>query len=156
MRQWFDYMCQAVPHIESLFRSTEREEGETARRIVRDAQRLLWHRRDKVRSQAEEDGQLSLPSTLNEAQGILRRLRDKLFTGPTVPPTGASTSKRGTVNQRMLEELLRNPPSARWTQREWAAFLKCSPAAVDKAQTWDKVKSVRALAEVDRLDRQRK
>jgi hypothetical protein len=71
------------------------------------------------------------------------------------PPEDCGTigGKRGTVNQRMLEELQRNPLSAHWTQRKWATVLKCSPAAVAKAAAWGNVKTVRAMAYVDRLDR---
>jgi hypothetical protein len=56
----------------------------------------------------------------------------------------------------MLEELNRDPQSAYWTQREWAAYLKCSPAAIAQAKAWNNVKAVRALAFVDRLDRGKK
>jgi hypothetical protein len=69
------------------------------------------------------------------------------------PAGGARGSKRGTVNQRMLEQLQRDPTSAYWTQRKWAGFLSCRPSAVAKAPAWQTAKAARALAIVDRLDR---
>jgi hypothetical protein len=76
------------------------------------------------------------------------------------PPTGAKresrAKRRGTVNQRMLEQLVREPASCQWTQREWGDFLHCKPSAVAATAAWQKVKAARALVEVDRLDRQKK
>lgn len=69
------------------------------------------------------------------------------------PDAGTVGAKRGTVNQRMLEQLHREPESAYWTQRAWAKFLHCRPSAVAKAPAWKTAKAARALAVVDRLDR---
>jgi hypothetical protein len=63
--------------------------------------------------------------------------------------------KRGTVNQRMLEELQRNPESTSWTQRQWADRLDCSASAVAAAKAWQTVKAARDFAKADRLERQR-
>jgi len=68
---------------------------------------------------------------------------------------GTPRGKRGTVNQRMLEHLHREPESANWSQLRWAAFLGCQPSAVAKAPGWKSVKAARAVAVVDRLDRPR-
>jgi hypothetical protein len=63
-------------------------------------------------------------------------------------------AKRGTVNQRMLEQLQREPDSCYWTQRKWADFLGCKAASsVAKAPAWQTVKAARAMAAVDRFDR---
>jgi hypothetical protein len=67
----------------------------------------------------------------------------------------ATGCSRGTVNQRMLEHLHREPASAYWTQRQWADFLSCQASAVAKTHAWRTAKAARALAAVDRLDRPR-
>jgi hypothetical protein len=66
---------------------------------------------------------------------------------------GRQRRKRGTVNQRMLEHLSREPASCHWTQRQWASFLQCKPSAIAKARAWQTAKAARALAVVDRLER---
>jgi hypothetical protein len=76
---------------------------------------------------------------------------------PAKPPAESTEKRRGgTVNQRMLEHLNREPESAHWSQRRWATFLGCKPSAVAKTPAWKTAKAARALAVVDRLDRPRK
>jgi hypothetical protein len=69
-----------------------------------------------------------------------------------VPSTAPRQS--GTVNQRMLDELNRNPGSVKWPQRKWANVLCCSPAAVADAAAWQTILTARALAEAQRLEKQ--
>jgi hypothetical protein len=69
------------------------------------------------------------------------------------PPDGAVRGKRGTVNQRMLEELHGNPESVGWTQRKWAVVLGCKPSAVAKAPAWQTIKAARAMNAAERRDR---
>jgi hypothetical protein len=100
----------------------------------------------------------ALPQEWQERLAADCQLEGQLSAASPPGPAGPAAAHRspGTVNQRMLEELQRNPQSAGWTQREWAAYLRCSAAAVAKAPAWQAVKTTRALAETDRLDRQRR
>lgn len=63
----------------------------------------------------------------------------------------AERQTRGTVNQRMMEQLLHDPERCHWSQREWADFLGCTPAAVAKTLAWRSVKAARALEAASRV-----
>jgi hypothetical protein len=96
-----------------------------------------------------------LEARIEEAiEGPTARRHHSLGEQPDEPPADGTTSRpRGTVNQRMLEECHQNPQSLGWTQRQWAAFLGCSASAVAVAPCWTTIKTARAVAAVDRLDR---
>jgi hypothetical protein len=74
----------------------------------------------------------------------------------TAPPAGPAKGKRGSVNQRMLEQLQADPDSVEWSQRRWADYLRCTPSAVAKAPAWKTIMKTRALAMASRLGRQRR
>ncbi len=69
--------------------------------------------------------------------------------------TAATSRARGTVHQRILEQLHCDPQSAQWSQRDWAKYLGCCASAVAKAPAWQTVKATRAMEQVDRLDQRR-
>jgi hypothetical protein len=68
----------------------------------------------------------------------------------------SGTGKPATVHQRMLEHIHNNSESVGWSQRAWADFLGCSPAAVAAAPAWETVKKARAVAKVERLDQRKR
>jgi hypothetical protein len=74
---------------------------------------------------------------------------------PGKPPPGKRPRPRkpgrGTANQRIRDELDRNPESSGWSQRRWADFLNCSPSAVAKTSAWGTIMTTRALIEGGRL-----
>jgi hypothetical protein len=72
------------------------------------------------------------------------------------PQAPSATGQRGTVNQRILDQLQRDPLSADWSQRKWAKHLGCSPSTVADAAAWQTVKTARAVARTDRLDRRKR
>ncbi len=136
--------------------------------LANDKSRRAWRRTAawtatlaRVRSLGES------PHLLQWCKLQFRRLEQSLRRGtpqPDAKPAPASvrrpkrdrpTKKRGTVHQRMLEHICADPQSTAWTQRQWADFLDCSPAAVAQAGAWHTVKAARAMAQAERLDRVR-
>jgi hypothetical protein len=78
-------------------------------------------------------------------------------TEPATKRTDATTArKRGTVHQRMLDEIHKNPNSISWSQRQWSKHLHCSAGAIAAAPAWQTVKKARAISKAERLDRRQK
>jgi hypothetical protein len=75
--------------------------------------------------------------------------------GAEEPPAGRPL---GTVNQRMLEEIEKNPECIHWSQRYWATYLDCGTTAVNDAPAWQRILQLRANAKAVRIanDRSRK
>jgi hypothetical protein len=72
---------------------------------------------------------------------------------PSPPHVRSAGGRRATVNQRMLEQLQRDPTSVGWTQRRWATVLGCKPSAVAKAAAWKTITTARAMNESERRNR---
>ncbi len=70
--------------------------------------------------------------------------------------TTRQAKKRGTVNQRMLEEMNRTPESALWSLPKWARFLKCAKSTVSVSPAWEKCKAVRVFQKFEREERRRR
>jgi hypothetical protein len=62
---------------------------------------------------------------------------------------------RGTIQQRMLEQLAKDPQSIAWSQRQWATWLGCAISSVAQAPAWDTITKARALTKAERVDRPR-
>jgi hypothetical protein len=50
---------------------------------------------------------------------------------------------KGTVNQRMLEWMQKDPEAMGWKCRQWAEHLKCAKSTVVATPTWGNLKSIR-------------
>jgi hypothetical protein len=99
---------------------------------------------DGIAGHQQRDGSPNAPAAQSEPETA------------EAPEPGAAKARRGSVNQRMLETIHRDPSSVEWTQRKWAEYLGCQPSAVAQAPAWQTIKTARALAAVDRMDRPRK
>jgi len=135
LKSMLDVRC----YLAAVHNTTTAEVGETLDSIA-EVLRADWEKIEAAR---------------RNRQGSVPRRPCRPHIGPQAA-TGAIKQKRGTINQRLLERLTADPESAYWSQREWAHFLGCSPAGVAKAPGWEKVKAIRRLAIVDRLDRRQK
>jgi hypothetical protein len=67
--------------------------------------------------------------------------------------SNAGVKPKGTANQRMLEQIHRDPESYHWTLEVWADFLRCARSAVHGTEAWQTIMSVREEEKLKRSSR---
>jgi hypothetical protein len=68
---------------------------------------------------------------------------------------GNKSTKRGTVNQRMLEKIDANPEALLWTVTQWTDQLRCGRATVHKAEAYKKCRRAQERVKRERAERER-
>ena len=156
LEAWFDYALSSARNDDfSNARGDIPHDSDKSSPYAPTPRELVTHAHLIVRHLGFPNAAAELRVPMDRA-GCLAELRDvrEFLRRATATASGATPQRnRGTVNQRMLEHLHREPDSANWSQRRWADFLGCQPSAVAKAPGWKSVKAARAVAVVDRLDR---
>lgn len=52
-------------------------------------------------------------------------------------------ARRGSIDGRMLDAILKDPTAIAWTAVRWAEHLKCARSSVTAAQTWKELQTIR-------------
>lgn len=103
-------------------------------------------------SQAKDQGLHWLPTSNNEVPGIVHDADDSV---DSVDQADKSLKRNGETVESAMMRIFTNKRTSTacisWTQREWAAKLKCTPGRIAQTKTWQAI-----LQERERLKQQRK